>query len=438
MLSAEENELLTSVGAGTTMGALLRRYWTPACLSSEIPEPDSPPVRVRLLSEDLVAFRGTDHRVGLIQENCPHRGASLYFGRNEDCGLRCVYHGWKFDLSGQCVDMPSEPRPFAERIKATAYPTHESGGIVWAYLGPPESMTPFRDFGTESLAADQVMASKLYVDCNWVQSIEGNIDTAHISFLHTFNAVDDIPDDGSDMPGYPSDWVSMKFRRHDRAPRLEIQDEPYGFRYAGLRRTPNGHTHVRMSAYIFPYSTVIAAVPFNTQQIWTVPIDDNRTWRYTFANAGKRAARRTPGVNWRLTIPNYPFRGLPNSGIVPREYTAENEYQLDREAQRTSSFSGVPNIVAQDLMVTESMSPIYDRRNENLGTTDLAITRMRTQLMRAARDLQAGIEPPALDPSIDYLRIRSAEKVLEAGEDWRRLGTDEDPAVREALLADRP
>ena len=436
MLSSEDNDLLTSVAPGTPMGDLLRRYWTPACLSSEIPEPDCAPVRVRLLSEDLVAFRDTNGKVGLVQENCPHRGASMYFGRNEECGLRCVYHGWKFDTAGQCVDMPSEPRPFADRIQIPAYPTHESGGIVWAYLGPPETITPFRDFGTESLMADQVLASKLYIDCNWVQSIEGNIDTAHISFLHTFDAVDGIADDGSDAPGYPSDWVSMKFRRHDRAPHLELQDEPYGFRYAGLRTTPNGHTHVRMSAYIFPYGTIIAAIPFSTGHIWTVPIDENRCWRYTFATAAKRAARRTPGVNWRLSIPDYPFRGLPNSGVIPREYTAENEYQLDRQAQRRSSFSGVPNIVAQDLMVTESMGPVYDRRQENLGTTDLAITRMRSQLIRAATDLrEKGTEPPGLDPSIDFLSIRSAEKVLESSEDWRRLGTNEDPAVQEALTS---
>lgn len=435
MLSDEDNELLTSVGPGTPMGDLLRRYWTPACLSSEVEGPDSPPVRVRLLSEDLVAFRDTEGRVGLIQENCPHRGASLYFGRNEDCGLRCVYHGWQFDTAGQCIDMPSEPRPFAERIKAQAYPTHEAGGIIWAYLGPLESMTPFRDVGIESLPAEAIMASKLYIDCNWVQSIEGNIDTAHISFLHTFDAVDDIPDDDSDQPGYPSDWVSMKFRRHDRSPLLEVQDEPYGFRYAGLRTTPKGHTHVRMSAYIFPYATIIAAIPFNTQQLWVVPIDENRCWRYAFSTVGKRAARRTPGVNWRLAIPNYPFRGMPNSGVIPREYTAENDYQMDREAQRRSSFSGVPNIVAQDLMVTESMHPIYDRTQEHLGTTDLAIVKMRSQLMQAAKDLRAGAQPPGLDPATDLRNVRAAEKVLEPGEDWRRLGTDDDPAVQEALAA---
>ena len=156
MLSAEDNEILTRVGPGTPMGNLYRRYWIPACLSKEVDEPDGPPIRVRLLGEDLVRFRDTHGQLGLIEEQCPHRGASLFYGRNEECGLRCTYHGWKFDVTGQCVDQRSELKPFAHRIKITSYPVHESGGIVWAYLGPAETMTPFRDFGTESLPADQV------------------------------------------------------------------------------------------------------------------------------------------------------------------------------------------------------------------------------------------------------------------------------------------
>jgi len=178
VLKAEDNEILTRVGPGTLTGELLRRYWTPACLSAEIPEPGSPPARIRLLGESLVAFRDTLGRVGLVQENCPHRGASLYFGRNEaDARLRCVYHGWAFDTDGRCVDMPSEPVPFCEKVRMRAYPTHESGGIVWAYLGPEETMTPFRDFGTDGLGLGQVMATKQHSACNWVQAMEGNLDT---------------------------------------------------------------------------------------------------------------------------------------------------------------------------------------------------------------------------------------------------------------------
>ncbi|HEY1666228.1 MAG TPA: Rieske 2Fe-2S domain-containing protein, partial [Trebonia sp.] len=224
MLRAEENEILTRVGPGTLMGELLRRYWTPACLSAEIPAPGSPPVRVRLLGENLVAFRDTRGRAGLVQENCPHRGASLYFGRNEEASLRCVYHGWAFDVDGKCVDMPSEPAPFCEKVRIRAYPVHESGGIAWAYLGPRESMTPFRDFGTDGRDAGEFIAAKQLTTCNWVQAMEGNLDTSHISHLHQFEGIDDIPDDGSDKPGYPSNAMSWKFWRHDRAPRLEVDD----------------------------------------------------------------------------------------------------------------------------------------------------------------------------------------------------------------------
>src|ERR1700684_592396 len=221
VLRAEENEILTRVGPGTLMGNLLRRYWTPACLSSEL-ESDGSPLQVRLLGEDLVAYRDSDGKVGLVDENCPHRGASLFYGRNEESGLRCVYHGWKFDTTGQCGDMPTERRSFADQIKVTAYPTHESGGIVWTYMGPAETMTPFRDFGTEDLPAENTQVDKLFIDCNWVQSLDGDLDGAHTSYLHSYFAMADIPDDGTDVPGYPSGYMSMKFWRHDPRALIEV------------------------------------------------------------------------------------------------------------------------------------------------------------------------------------------------------------------------
>ena len=273
MLRAEDNEILTRVGPGTLMGELLRRYWTPACLRGGF-RPGGAPARVRLLGENLIAFRDTTGRIGLVQENCPHRGASLYYGRNEDAAIRCLYHGWAFDADGTCVDMPSEPAPFCKPVRMRAYPTHESGGIVWTYMGPKETMTPFRDFGTEGLEREKWAATKTLTDCNWVQAMEGNIDTAHISHLHQWNGVDDIPDDGSDKPGYPSNAMSWKFWRHDRAPRLEVQETWYGFRYAGIRTTPNGNTHVRITAYAMPYTTMVASVPWNQRQGVFVPMDD--------------------------------------------------------------------------------------------------------------------------------------------------------------------
>ncbi|HEX3592606.1 MAG TPA: Rieske 2Fe-2S domain-containing protein [Pseudonocardiaceae bacterium] len=437
MLSPQDNEMLTRVGRGTPMGDLLRRYWTPALLSVELQGPDCVPVRVRLLGENLVAFRDTDGKVGLVAENCPHRGASMFFGRNEECGLRCPYHGWKFDTEGTCVDMPSEPptSTFKNRVRIAAYPVHESGGIVWTYLGPADTMTPFRDFGTETLPEPYVYARKLHTTCNWVQAMEGNLDSAHISWLHQFNGIDDIPDDGSDKPGYPSNAMSWKFWRFDRAPRLELQDTWYGYRYAGIRNTPNGNTHVRVTDYCVPYTTVVASNPFTTRQGMFVPIDDENCWRYSFTTQIDGNPNGYGGENLFAVAPfSTPFTNRSN-GITPRIYTAENDYLIDRDVQRTSTFSGVNDFVSQDLMVTESMGGIYDRSQEHLGTTDRAVIRMRQILLKAAKGLADGKEPPALaGPEHDFRTIRSAEKILEAGEDWRFLGTDDDPVVQESLV----
>ena len=430
MLSAEDNEILTRVGPGTPMGTMLRRYWLPACLSSELPEPDGAPVRVRLLCEDLVAFRDTAGRVGLIEERCAHRGASLFYGRNEEHGLRCTYHGWKFDVTGQCTDQRSELHPFCEKIKMTAYPTHESGGIVWTYLGPPETMTPFRDFGTESLPGELVSANKETVYCNFVQSMDGDLDTAHISNLHQFDAIDDIPDDGTDKPGYPSGYMSMKFWRHDPRSLIEVDDAWHGFRYAGIRVTPNGYKHARVTAWIYPSCTIIAAIPFSTRLIFVVPADDTLTYRYNFTTQPTRNPRGYGGPLF-TTYEKYPFERFQFSGLVPRKYTRENDYGIDRVAQKGISYSGIPEFRSHDCMATETAGPVYDRTREHLGATDGAVTRMHRQLLRSAMALaERGEEPPARTG--DFMVVRGAEKILADGEDWRVLGTNEDPVVQEA------
>ena len=416
------------------MGNLLRRYWIPACLTSEVDEPDGPPARVRLLGEDLVAFRDTNGDVGLIGEQCPHRGASLFYGRNEECGLRCTYHGWKFDVTGQCTDQRSELHPFSQKIKTTSYPTRESGGIVWTYMGPAETMTPFRDFGTDSLPAGQVAVNKELVRCNWVQSMDGDLDTAHISNLHQFDAIDDVPDDGTDRPGYPSNYMSMKFWRHDPRSLIEVNDEWHGFRYAGIRTTPNGYRHVRVTAWIFPFGDIIAAIPFNTRHIMVVPADDYNCQRYNFATTPPANPRGLGGPAF-YTYEKYPFEMLPPGGVVDRKYTPENDYQIDRVAQKGQSYSGIKDFRSQDMMATESAGPIYDRAREHLGSTDVAVIRMHRMLIRAAKALGNGEQPPALGGSGDFRSIRGAEKILAEGEDWRALGTNDDPAVQEALLS---
>jgi phenylpropionate dioxygenase-like ring-hydroxylating dioxygenase large terminal subunit len=438
VLPAEDNEILTRVGPGTPMGNLLRRYWIPACLSAEIAEPDGPPARVRLLCEDLVAFRDTNGAVGLIEERCPHRGASLFYGRNEECGLRCTYHGWKFDVTGQCTDQRSELHPFAQRIRVANYPTHESGGIVWTYMGPPEAMTPFRDFGTEALPSSLVTVNKEQIFCNWVQSMDGDLDTAHISNLHQFDAIDDVPDDGTDKPGYPSGYMSMKFWRHDPRALIEVDDTWHGFRYAGIRVTPNGYRHARITAYIFPSSTIIAQIPFSTRQIFVVPSDDVTTYRYNFTTQPPANPRGHGGPVF-FTYEKYPFEMMPPNGVVPRAYTRENDYNISRVAQKGTSYSGIADFRSQDAMATETAGPVFDRTREHLGSTDVALIRFHRQLIRAAKALAAADGDaaaaglPALGGSGDFQAVRGAEKILADGEDWRVLGTDADPTVQEAL-----
>jgi phthalate 4,5-dioxygenase oxygenase subunit len=387
----------------------------------------------------LVAFRDTQGRVGLLQEGCSHRGASLFFGRNEECGLRCPYHGWKYETDGQCVDQPSEVRPFSSQIKARSYPTHESGGMVWTYMGPAETMTPFRDFGTESLAPEHQMASKEFIDCNWMQSLDGDLDSTHISSLHQWHAVADLPDGGTDHPGYPSGYDSVRFWRHDPAARLEVSDEFYGYRYAALRTTPNGHTHCRTSVYIVPFIAMIARVPFGARHLAIVPIDDHTTWRYSYNTQqvvnprGLGEGSYTQGTGW-------PYVAARNEGVIERHYTRENDYGIDREVQKHVSFTGIPEFRAHDLMVTESAQPtydgdIYDRTQEHFGSGDVAVIRMHTILLDAAKGLAGQGAPPPGIGEYDYRSIHPAEKILEVGEDWRVLGTYEDPTVQESLLA---
>jgi hypothetical protein len=294
-------------------------------------------------------------------------------------------------------------------------------------------MTPFRDFGTEGLADGEAMASKQHSTCNWVQAMEGNIDTSHISHLHQWDGIDDLPDDGSDKPGYPSNAMSWKFWRHDRAPRLEVDDTWFGYRYAGIRTTPNGNTHVRVTAYALPYATMVASIPFSVGCGMFVPIDDENCWRYFSAPKAWRNPRNYGGANLFSLAPFSTPVTNPRNGITPRLYTAENDYQLSQEVrEKRGIFSGVDDFVSQDLMVTESMGPIYDRTQEQLGSTDRAITRMRHILISAARGLAEGKEPPAVGEQ-DYRSIFGAEKILAPGEDWRTLATPEDPAFAEAV-----
>jgi len=449
MLTREDNDILIHVGPGTVMGNLLRRYWTPALLSQELPEPDCTPVRVRLLGEDLVAFRDTAGKVGLLDVNCPHRGTSLFFGRNEEEGLRCVYHGWKFDTAGQCIDMPSEPPDsnFKSKLKTTAYPTHESGGVVWTYMGPPETMTGFRDFGTENLPREQWRATKFLQPMNWMLAMEGILDTTHPSWLHMWGGAKDLEDDGSDAPGvYNSGRAQWRFWAYDRAPRVEIIDTWHGYRAVGLRQTPNGNTHARLYQYTIPYTGGPGGGG------WVVPIDDELTHTYQFATVDTEIKDQMVigetsdgsgfmGGNGRignvvrrrgLAIPEWPY---DEDGQVRNK---ANDWLIDREAQKNGTiYTGIRgSFNNQDIMATQTA--FNDRTKEHLGTLDRKIILMRRTLLNAAKNLARGIEPPATDPSLPYDKIGSPDKVLSPGEDWTVLGSEQDPfinSLREARRA---
>jgi len=393
VLTAEENQTLTRVGPGTPMGNLFRRFWLPALLAEEVPTPDCDPMRTRILGEDLVAFRDTNGKVGIITAFCPHRRAPLFFGRNEECGLRCVYHGWKFDTAGNCIDMPSEPPEsnFKDKIQITAYPTYEAGGVVWIYMGPkaqqPERPPelPFTLVDTSERAN-----MKFLVEASYLQNLEGELDTAHVSYLHST-----LQDDGS-----LNNLVRMDGYQNDRHPRLTVIDTDYGFVYGGRRAKPNGEYYWRVTQYLLPIYGLIPVSGGYTggATIW-MPVDDHHCWRFLVGGRRRMPANAEGSTPPRRFLPiergTYTFE----DGAVMDTYLPENRksnlYGMDRAKQRTQTYTGIPAIPTQDQAMNEGMGYICDRTQEHLGTTDVAIIAMRRRLLRMVSELQQGIEPYA-------------------------------------------
>jgi phthalate 4,5-dioxygenase oxygenase subunit len=413
MLSPAENEFVTRIGPRTPMGELLRRYWQPFLLSAELGSPDSPPVRVKLLGERLIAFRDSAGRPGLLQEHCPHRGASLYYGINDQGGVRCIYHGWKFDVEGACTDMPSDMpgNTFKERVRARAYPVLESAGALWAYMGPPEKQPAPPSFFFNKLPLDQVVAIRTPIYCNYLQSIEGNIDSTHIGTLHVYYAHEQPVDDGTDRPGYPSAEFSTYLRSLKYA-QVDVQDTDYGLRLIAIRDTPRGNKHVRINCLAMPLMTFISSPRGSGSCFTQLPIDDENCMRV--------------GFHHRL---DRPFTPEEREEIIARSMVleedgrtrlkrAENDYLIDRDAQKTIHPAGITPSGEQDYCVTESMGAILDRSEEHLYAADAAIIRFRQMLIAAARNLQEGEEPPGLDADIPFDRIRAEEIII---------GPDEDP-----------
>jgi phenylpropionate dioxygenase-like ring-hydroxylating dioxygenase large terminal subunit len=426
MLSREDNELLTRVGPDTAMGATMRRYWIPAVLSREVAEPDGAPVRVRLLGEDLLAFRDSAGQIGLIDEFCPHRRVSLFFGRNEGCGIRCVYHGWKFDVEGRCVDMMNEPedRSFAHKIRTTAYPTTEHGGIVWAYMGPREHMPATPKFAWTGQPDSHRHVSKVIQECNWLQGLEGGIDTSHAPILHRLITT------SSKRPGFKP---TNPFVR-GKAPTLAVDLTDYGYQYAGVRPLDEASIHVRTYHFILPFHQIRPSRTEDGAQliaghIW-VPMDDANTmvfnWIYSDAEAPLSEEERleTRLGNGPADVDQTTFRSFKNRG---------NNYRLDRQVQKTESFTGIDGINTQDRAIQESMGAIVDRSREHLGPADKAIIQARRLLLDAVRTVQAGGTPRGVAPS--YYTLRADEGVLPRDADWREalVPADAAPAIFQTL-----
>ena len=418
MLSPEENALLTRVGPSTPMGDLLRQYWMPAFMSTELPAPDGPPLRVRLLGENLVAFRTTSGKVGLLDHLCPHRGASLLFGRNEAEGLRCVYHGWKFGVEGQCVDMPTAPpdSSFKHKVCARAYPCTERNGIIWTYMGARHIPPPLPDLEANMLPDGPGEMWTALRECNWVQALEGDIDTAHLGFLHL----------GSVSPDQVPPESFNYYTVSDRTPRYQVVDTDCGTMYGAYRPAGEETYYWRIAQFLFPCYTLIPTGVLGVQVLvraW-VPVDDTHTMFWSIADPhtrlgldGGRArtnGQPLPGAALRSTF-------LPNTtdwlGRWRLPENASNDYGIDREAQRTQSYTGIGSIHLQDQAITESMGPIVDRSQEHLGSSDAMIIRTRRQLLQAARDWQDGITPPAVDHPERY-RKRSGGVILPRSADW--------------------
>jgi phthalate 4,5-dioxygenase len=386
MLTAAENALLTQTNAGTPMGELFRRFWLPAMLPSELPREDSDPVRLRLLGEDLIAFRDTSGSIGVLANNCPHRGASLFFGRNEEAGLRCVYHGWKFDAEGNCVDMPNEPAEsdFRQKVKATAYPAREWGGLIWVYMGPKDRQPGLPEYPWCLVpGAEQTPIAKWMQDSNYTQGLEGNLDTSHINFLHR----------QFDRP--------INTRLSNTAPmKLVVLQTPFGFVYGAKRQAlEDGRYHWRLTTFAYPTFTAIPG-PKLGGCFFLIPRDDKTSWWFMIRPRVNQAPVPAPDLGnrdpYRLLqygrqTPDPTLEHEPGSWRLARN--ADNDYLIDRDMQRRINYTGLPTNRVQDAAVTESMGSIYDRTQEHLGAADTAIIQMRRHLMRLAEALQRGEEP---------------------------------------------
>ncbi|WP_375490552.1 Rieske 2Fe-2S domain-containing protein [uncultured Jatrophihabitans sp.] len=407
MLKQDVNEMLTQTGPATPMGDMFRQYWLPALLADELPEPGCPPVRVKLLSERMIAFRDSDGKLGLIDEFCAHRGASLWFGNNEQAaegpGLRCAYHGWKYATDGSCVEVPSEPEnsAFCTKVKLTAYPLVQVGDILWTYMGDPDKQPPLPEYEFARVPSDQTFTSKRWQECNWLQALEGGIDSSHVSWLHSGGLKSDPLFKGS---------KGNQYNLNDMRPYFEVVEADGGL-LVGVRRNAEEDSYYwRITPWVMPAFTIVpprADHPVHGH-FW-VPIDDENCWVFSFDYQPVRALTESEVEHMRAGM------GVHNEyepGTYRPLQNKDNDYLMDRDAQRSGeTFSGIKGIAMQDASLQESMGPIVDRTKERLVSADSGIIKARRKLQQAAIALRdEGRTPPGVDPA--HQRVRSVAVVL--------------------------
>jgi phenylpropionate dioxygenase-like ring-hydroxylating dioxygenase large terminal subunit len=434
MLTRQDNEILTRVGPGTPMGELMRQYWQPVLFSSELPERDGPPLRVRHLSEDLVAFRDTDGRVGLVAENCPHRGASLFFGRNEEAGLRCVYHGWKFDATGACIDMPNEPSEsnFKHKVRVTAYPCVERGGIIWTYMGRAGEPPSLPDLEWNLVPDSHVYLSKRVAQNNFMQALEGEIDSSHSGFLHSLIEEEANYDTMSlhRRPNPTPDSKGMYYKMKDRHPHFETLHTDYGVMIGARRKAEEDSWYWRITQFLMPFYTLIPPYgqdPSFSGHAW-MPMDDHHVVCLCFTYHPTKPLTERHLENLRHgreglqglhpTVDAFlPVSSRPAGAWWPK-INRDNDFMQDWDRQKSVAYSGLPGTWPQDSGCQETMGPIYDRTRERLGTSDTGIIQVRRRLIQAAKELRDTGDEPREPRNPAFYAIRSAAVVLPRKEHW--------------------
>ena len=421
MTNAVESEQLTRIGPGTLMGDLMRQYWLPAAKSSELAA-GGDPLRLMLLGEKLIAFRDRAGRVGVMDHRCPHRCASLFYGRNEEGGIRCVYHGWKFDVDGNCLDMPnlSPEQDFRQKVHARAYKVTERAGVIWVYMGAARRSTAIARIEATLLPESDLSIMFTQRECNWLQALEGDIDTSHFSWLHVGSVQPEQVD--------PDNW--LMYQVSNRAPDYHVTDTDWGTMYCAYRPAEDDKTYWRFAHFAFPFWTFIPQGDFMDRVVaraW-VPMDDTHvmfvslSWKQASRTAALAGGEPIPGST---PAPEFQPNTTDWFGRWRPVQNAANDYLIDREAQRNDViYTGITHIAMQDQAITESMGAIVDHSLEHLAPSDQMITRTRRRLLLAARALrEKRVVPPGIDDPDIYMQARSGEAVLKA-DDWQSAYRD--------------